>query len=216
MNLLLSEHLKESFHTTAYAINVYVLPGVNAVRLARYPREDIEAEKGTRILASFARKEPKKQSRKSITKQTADTVPAASRDEFFAGMNGKKRKRLNEAEQESELEDTFVNDDETMSLYADDDDPGQLTMPTHSKASKASKKNQARKQVLSDSEGEDGDVDWEFNLRSSGPATGNNHLNQVSTIATKQPRRNANRRVPFKGDSNFVNGRLIEILSDTD
>ena len=168
MNLLLSEHLKESFHTTAYAINVYVLPGANAVRLARYTREDIEAGKGTRIFASFVKKAPKKQSRRSTGKQPADTGPAAPREDFFAtAANGKKRKRKGEVEQDPGVEDVFAldDDDNAISLYADDDDPTEFKTIGTSKPT-------SRRRIDSGSEEEDDDdADWTFNLRSK-PATG--------------------------------------------
>ena len=56
MHLLLTQYLKESFHSTAYAINVYVQPGTHALRLTHYSREQIEGGQGPRIKMAFARK----------------------------------------------------------------------------------------------------------------------------------------------------------------
>ena len=64
IQLLLSQYLKESFHSTAYSINVYVIPGQQAIRLVRYSREDIEGGKGPRIQIVFLKKASKKVSRK--------------------------------------------------------------------------------------------------------------------------------------------------------
>lgn len=208
MNLLLSEHLKESFHTTAYAINVYVLPGANAVRLARYTREEIEAGKGTRIVSSFAKKPPKKQSRKSSGKQPSNVDAATSREDFFASGKGKKRKRKGRAEDSSEPEDLFTDDDgeEVMSLYADDD--GAVDTNGVSSAKSLSGRKGSRKRMVSTSDEEENeDATWAFSMGSKQP-TRKNGSKILSSIANKQP--------SLVGNSSCVNGKLIEILSDTD
>ena len=56
IQLLLSHHLKEDFHSTAYSINVYVLPGPQAIRLTRLSREAVEGGAGQRIEWTFLKK----------------------------------------------------------------------------------------------------------------------------------------------------------------
>lgn len=53
IHLILSKYLKEDFHSTAYAINVYVVPGPYALRLTRLPRVKIEAGEGSRLSYTF-------------------------------------------------------------------------------------------------------------------------------------------------------------------
>ncbi|CAE7231975.1 unnamed protein product [Rhizoctonia solani] len=53
IQLVLSGHLKEIFHSTAYAINVYLQLGPQAVRLTRLSREAIVAGSGPKIECAF-------------------------------------------------------------------------------------------------------------------------------------------------------------------
>lgn len=192
---------------------MYVLPGVNAVRLARYTREDIEAGKGTRIFASFVKKAPKKQSRRSTGKQPAtDAGSAAPREDFFAtAANGKKRKRKGEVEQDSSVEDAFVIDDEddAISLYADDDDSAEFKTT-------GARKSASRKRIDSGSEEEDDDdAGWTFNLRNK-PATTQKLTKSSTSTLYRRLSDGPGKSVTVPGELGFVNGRLIEILSDTE
>ncbi|CAE6431582.1 unnamed protein product [Rhizoctonia solani] len=72
IQLVLSGHLKEIFHSTAYAINVYLQPGPQAVRLTRLLREVVEAGAGPKVECAFIQRTsvkskaaPKKQAGKS-------------------------------------------------------------------------------------------------------------------------------------------------------
>ncbi|KAF8713392.1 ATP-dependent DNA helicase, partial [Rhizoctonia solani] len=72
IQLVLSGHLKEIFHSTAYAINVYLQLGPQAVRLTRLDRESVEAGSGPKIECTFIQRTsgrskaaPKKQAAKS-------------------------------------------------------------------------------------------------------------------------------------------------------
>ncbi|ELU38197.1 ATP-dependent DNA helicase [Rhizoctonia solani AG-1 IA] len=72
IQLVLSGHLKEIFHSTAYAINVYLQLGPQAVRLTRLDRESVEAGSGPKIECTFIQRTsgrskaaPKKQAGKS-------------------------------------------------------------------------------------------------------------------------------------------------------
>lgn len=68
VHLLLSRYLGEAFSSTAYNVNVYVVPGELALRLTRFARADIVAGKGPRIHCSFRRGN---QRRSSCTNATA-------------------------------------------------------------------------------------------------------------------------------------------------
>jgi ATP-dependent DNA helicase Q1 len=56
IQLLLSHHLKEYFHSTAYSINVYLLSGPQAMCLTRLSREAVEGGSGQRIECTFLKK----------------------------------------------------------------------------------------------------------------------------------------------------------------
>ena len=118
MHLLLLGYLGESFHSTAYSINVYVTPGQGALRLTRYTREDIESGRGQRIKVTFLKQ-------KDLAKKT-DKGRKGGREtsiEFANGAKGKKRKRVEESSEEDEgIDDPIMNDDVGMSLFADDND----------------------------------------------------------------------------------------------
>jgi len=45
VELLLSRYLEEAYSANSYAVNVYVVPGPQAIRLGRFSREDLENKK---------------------------------------------------------------------------------------------------------------------------------------------------------------------------
>ncbi|KAG8777037.1 hypothetical protein FRC12_000578, partial [Ceratobasidium sp. 428] len=53
IQLVLSGHLKEIFHSTAYSINVYLQPGPQAIRLTRLDRDAVEAGGAPKIECTF-------------------------------------------------------------------------------------------------------------------------------------------------------------------
>ncbi|KIK97438.1 hypothetical protein PAXRUDRAFT_31795 [Paxillus rubicundulus Ve08.2h10] len=55
VQLLVSRYLGEAFSSTAYTVNVYVIPGELALRLTRLARADVVHGKGPRIHCSFKR-----------------------------------------------------------------------------------------------------------------------------------------------------------------
>jgi ATP-dependent DNA helicase Q1 len=67
VELLLSQYLQESYSANAYAVNVYVVPGPQAIRLTRISREDLEKNRGPRVECSF-----RKVARKGKASKTAD------------------------------------------------------------------------------------------------------------------------------------------------
>lgn len=122
MHLLLADYLKESFHSTAYAINVYVQSGTNALRLSRFRQEQVEARQGPRISLTFTKKGKNvKEGNKGGKQRTASSAKGKKRqrEESESGSEivvtkskGKKRMR----EVESEKEDNDVDD-----MYEEDD-----------------------------------------------------------------------------------------------
>lgn len=54
IHLILSKYLKEDFHQTAYSVNVYVIPGPQAIRLTRLSKLRVEAGEGSRVSTTFA------------------------------------------------------------------------------------------------------------------------------------------------------------------
>ncbi|EJD05581.1 ATP-dependent DNA helicase [Fomitiporia mediterranea MF3/22] len=121
LHLLLSGHLKESFHSTAYSINVYVTSGPGALRLARYSKEDVESGRGQRIEVAFLKKG--KEAGKKNDKCNKTGGREASRI-LSGGAKGKKRKRGEESSDDEYWQDHehIGQDNATMSLYADGDD----------------------------------------------------------------------------------------------
>ncbi|KAF9226214.1 ATP-dependent DNA helicase [Gyrodon lividus] len=55
VHLLVSRYLGEAFSSTAYTVNVYVIPGELALRLTRFTRADVVNGNGPRIHCSFKR-----------------------------------------------------------------------------------------------------------------------------------------------------------------
>lgn len=167
IHLLLSHYLKESFHTTAYAINVYVIPGHEAFRLARCSRQDIESGKGPRVSVTFLKKPPKKTTRRqpsgSGSQSTLD-------NQVSKAQIGKKRKRAQavvEDEQDEEILPFFIDDDlENVTMMSE------IEEEPHSAINyRRSHRRRTEATILSDSE-DDGD-DWAFTLsRASAPKKG--------------------------------------------
>ncbi|PVG04636.1 ATP-dependent DNA helicase [Serendipita vermifera] len=57
ITLLLLGYLKEEYVTNAYAINVYLVPGQQALRLSRLSKDDVESGKGPQIVTTFLKRE---------------------------------------------------------------------------------------------------------------------------------------------------------------
>jgi ATP-dependent DNA helicase Q1 len=76
---MLSRHLAEDFNSTAYSINVYVIPGPQSVRLSRLSRADLEKGAGQRITCTFIKRTNAKARRQS----TKGKSPEVEGDEDF-------------------------------------------------------------------------------------------------------------------------------------
>ncbi|WVQ97922.1 hypothetical protein IAU59_005040 [Kwoniella sp. CBS 9459] len=62
IHLLLLGYLTDSYHATAYAVNVYMIPSDTAIRLSRLSLEDIQAGKSVKVECTF-QAPPMKQSK---------------------------------------------------------------------------------------------------------------------------------------------------------
>lgn len=166
VHLLLTEHLKETFHSTAYSINVYLSLGPNAIRVTRYSRDAIEAGNGPRIEVDFLKKDkgPSKRTKRS---EVSVSEPSGG----FFGASGSKRRKVEGSEDGGDSGDVIVNDDEfKMSLYLDssEDDEAPLTM-SRSKGHLKGKSSKVRpkKPVVMDSDDEQ--EDWSFRMTTHRP-----------------------------------------------
>ncbi|KAF8520930.1 ATP-dependent DNA helicase [Hysterangium stoloniferum] len=131
IQLLLSQHLKEDFHTTAYSINVYLVSGPHAMRLTRLPREVVESGTGPRIQLTFIKKPARKTQAAGLSKRKdsgtkskaiKSSGKSAANTSVLNGRSGKKRKRgvssdeedSGEIENSEEIDDFIVEDDDVL------------------------------------------------------------------------------------------------------
>jgi len=146
VHLLLTDYLKESFHSTAYSINVYVQSGPNALRLSRFRREQVEAGQGPRISQTFAKKGKNvKEGSKGGKQRNASSAKGKKRQrdesesesEIVVAKNkGKKRMREPESDNEGDNDvddmyedDDFVVPDELKNVEEDFDEPEDVRTP---------------------------------------------------------------------------------------
>ncbi|KAF8122865.1 ATP-dependent DNA helicase [Boletus edulis] len=195
VHLLNSRYLGEAFSSTAYSVNVYIVPGELAIRLTRFTRADIVAGKGPRIHCSLRQAHQRKSSSTDATagrkkKQPAQTngvdgarrPPAAgpSRLPDLLDNTSAKKKRPYEYVEASE------DDEEEIEELVDDmDDEGEDFTTAMRMIDEASS-------VAQSSEDEDGqgDGDWEYSLRSS---VGTSKKRRVS-VPPNGPSKRANKR----------------------
>lgn len=91
--LLLSNYLKEDFSSTAYAINVYLVPGEQAFRISRLSPDDIRLGNSPRIMHSFLKKEARKKTVSGIKGKTPkisiDFVPPTRKGKGTSASDNK-------------------------------------------------------------------------------------------------------------------------------
>ncbi|WVQ69090.1 uncharacterized protein L199_007303 [Kwoniella botswanensis] len=68
IHLVLLGYLADSYHATAYSVNVYIVPSDMAVRLTRLRLEDVQAGRSVKIECTFPASEPKKSKSKNAKK----------------------------------------------------------------------------------------------------------------------------------------------------
>jgi len=199
VHLLVSRHLGEAFSSTAYSVNVYIVPGELAIRLTRFTRAEILAGKGPRIHCSFRRQRRRNSSLDTAAgrkkKQAVQTNGAAAvvnpktgmHDARVPGAAGpsrlphplgnapEKKKRPYEYVEASEVDEDGVDDE-------GEDFEEAIRMIDEAPPSDAES-----------SEDGGGGGDWEYSLR---PPTGTSKKRKVS--------------LPFKGPSKQANKRDLD------
>jgi hypothetical protein len=96
ITLLTLGYLKEEYVTNTYAINVYLIPGQQALRLSRLSKEDIEGGKGPRIATVFPKREkvrriPTAPGKKRSSKPSDFVPPTRKADDLASDLKGKGR-----------------------------------------------------------------------------------------------------------------------------
>ncbi|KAH7882286.1 P-loop containing nucleoside triphosphate hydrolase protein [Phlebopus sp. FC_14] len=128
VHLLVSRYLGEAYSSTAYTVNVYVIPGELALRLSRLTRADVTSGKGPRIQCSFKRRARKgKASAAAIAAE--EKRPLEKQSMFVRGLEGiagpshshsrmhtlapvlaKKTRLYSEIDEQEEVESELVED----------------------------------------------------------------------------------------------------------
>lgn len=143
-HLLLIGYLQDSYHATAFSVNVYVIPSPTAVRLTRLEREEVEAGRGVRVECTFAvpQGKEKKAPGKGSSKVTVKRKKGEENDEFdqaggsggtklggkmdFAGIGGTKpgnaKKAKTQTQQDENREEEYEYPTDVYDgLYSDGD-----------------------------------------------------------------------------------------------
>ena len=119
VELLLSRYLEESYSANSYVVNVYVVPGPQAIRLTRISREDLTNNKGPRVKCSFrkvARKKAAGKSTKGTSKKASNEDPV---DHRISNRADTKRKRQHTLDRDDKVDRFNVADED--GLGSDDD-----------------------------------------------------------------------------------------------
>ncbi|KAF8459232.1 P-loop containing nucleoside triphosphate hydrolase protein [Gautieria morchelliformis] len=118
VQLILSHHLKEDFHSTSYSINVYVISGPQAMRLTRLSREAVESGAGQRITCTFLKKAGRKAAAKTKRKDAglqSQLYQSSGPSDFplnsVPRTKTKKRGRSSSSGKGQEVYDFIVEDD---------------------------------------------------------------------------------------------------------
>jgi ATP-dependent DNA helicase Q1 len=128
VQLILSHHLKEDFHSTSYSINVYVISGPQAMRLTRLSREAVESGAGQRITCTFLKKAGRKAAAKSKRKDAGlqsqlyqSSGQSDSPLNSVPGTKTKKRRRPSLSGKIQDVDDFIVEDDgDVIHTHGDD------------------------------------------------------------------------------------------------
>ncbi|CAE6407088.1 unnamed protein product [Rhizoctonia solani] len=153
IQLVLSSHLKETFHSTAYTINVYLQPGPQAVRLTRLSREAIEAGAGPKIECAFIQRvakskpAPKKSTTKTGGKKGKSKAVVSDEDEDVEDLTEQIQNQVGSADSD-DLDDA-------------DEDGWSYSMTSRRKSAQGASSGSARKRrkIVSEDENEyDDDV----------------------------------------------------------
>jgi len=95
--------MKEEYSSTAYTINVYLIPGTQSLRLSRLSEEDVRNGSGPRIRASFVKKGKGRKSAANAKKSTkSGDVVAPTRKTRVSGSAPKAKGTTNDESDASE------------------------------------------------------------------------------------------------------------------
>lgn len=214
VHLLVSRYLGEAYSSTAYTVNVYIIPGELALQLTRFTRADILAGKGPRIHCSF-RRHHRRSSATDMTASKKRKQPAQTNhanavkakikvdDAQVPGAAGPSRwPHLQEnALAKQKTLDQYVDvpgeDEEEIDELADDIDDGGEDF---TKAIRLI--DEAPPSDAESSEDGAGIGDWEYSLR---PSTGMSKKRKVS-LPPKGPSKQASER--------WLDAEVISLSSD--
>ncbi|KAH0834694.1 P-loop containing nucleoside triphosphate hydrolase protein [Lanmaoa asiatica] len=173
VHLLVLRYLGEAFSSTAYTVNVYIIPGELALRLTRFTRADILAAKGPRIHCSFRRHKRRSSATDATAgkkrKQPAQTKLKIGADDVRApGAAGPSRRphtqdsALAEKKRPHEYVEAFEEDEEEIDELADDIDDAEEDFTNAIRMVDEAPPSDAE----SSEDGDAGDG-WEYSLRRS-------------------------------------------------
>lgn len=148
MQMLVSRYLEEAFSSTAYTVNVYVVPGNQALRLSRFTREDVVNGRGPRIQCSFRRL-----GRKGKSKKVAVDMPSPGILECQEDISAGPSRILNAAPPKKKRLYEDVSDPDDDDIYGAEDFTSQMRMIDAEE---------------SDADDDDG-VDWAYSFRPPQP-----------------------------------------------
>lgn len=125
MHLYASGYFDEDIQQTAYSVNIYLRPGVQASALTRLSMDSVERGQDPRIVCDFLTK-----SRKSTGKQRQDAAPSDSEVEYMSATTKPKpksrtrkpTKRKASIEIDSSEEDFTAALDAQDAAFIDDDE----------------------------------------------------------------------------------------------
>ncbi len=170
---MLSHKFKESFNSTAYAINVYVQPGKNALRLTRLSYEDIQRGNGIRISLAFATK-PGRKGAKTVS-NPPNIQSAPSRSKVKEPPRKRKRSIVESVEQSYDADD---HSDLNMDSSMQDVTPGGMPQRLDRRSTQKVRNEYG--------EGEDELLDWTFTMRAASGRTDRSHKNSSSGLLKKK------------------------------
>jgi ATP-dependent DNA helicase Q1 len=102
ITLLLQDYMKEEYSSTAYTINVYLIPGKLSLRLSRLSEEDVINGSGPRIRASFVKKGKGRKSAAAKKSAKSGDIVAPTRKSRVSGSASKAKGTTNDESDSSE------------------------------------------------------------------------------------------------------------------
>ncbi|KAG8216338.1 ATP-dependent DNA helicase [Butyriboletus roseoflavus] len=198
VHLLLLRYLGEAFASTAYNVNVYIIPGELALRLTRFTRADILTGKGPRIHCAFRRH----QRRRSVTdataakkrnKQPAKTDGAAAAKSLTQADDARAPKVVAGPSRLPHLQQDNVRAKEKKKRpyeYVEEEEEEEVDELMDNTDDVEEDFTHAIRMIDDDVESsEDGGGDWEYTLR---PSTGTSKKRKMSLLPSKGSSKQAN------------------------